>query len=110
MKLATVLLLSSAIAFGQGKTAQPNITQPQTKSEPALKLLPGVYAVLETSMGTITCELYERQVPTTVENFIDLAQGSKDYVDPKTGKPVHGKPYYDGITFHRVVSGFMIQT
>ncbi len=100
MKLAVAVLLSAAIAFGQtpGKT------------EPAFKLLPGVYAVLETSMGTITCELYERQVPAMVENFIALAQGTKDYVDDKTGKAARGKPYYDGVTFHRVIAGFMIQT
>ena len=61
-------------------------------------------------MGTITCELYERQVPTTVENFIALAQGTKDYVDGKTGKAGRGKPYYDGLTFHRIVDGFVIQT
>ena len=99
MRFGLVLLLAATTAFGQ------------TGPAPApLRLLPGVYAVFDTSMGSFTCELYERQVPAAVENFIALAQGTKDYLDEKTGKVAHGKPFYDGITFHRVVDGFMIQS
>jgi peptidyl-prolyl cis-trans isomerase A (cyclophilin A) len=73
-------------------------------------LRPGVYAVFETSMGNITCELYQRQAPQTVANFIGLAEGTKDYKDPRTGKLIKGKPYYNGLTFHRVIDNFMIQS
>ena len=65
-------------------------------------------ATLETSMGTIVCELYADQSPNTVANFVGLASGTKEYTDPKTGKPTKGK-YYDGLIFHRVIPNFMIQ-
>src|SRR5262245_59356176 len=74
------------------------------------KLNPGTYAVFETSLGTFTCELFERQAPVTVQNFIGLAEGTKQYTDPKTGKVTSGKPFYNGIKFHRVIDGFMIQS
>src|SRR5215469_13866454 len=61
-------------------------------------LMPGVYAVFETSMGNFTCELFQFQAPRTVENFIALAEGTKT-----------GKRFYDGTIFHRVIDGFMIQ-
>jgi len=86
------------------------LAQAQAQPGPSFRLLPGVYAVLETSMGTVTIELYERQTPAAVANFIALTEGTKDYKDEKTGRPVRGKPFYDGITFHRVIDGFMIQT
>ena len=69
----------------------------------------GPTVLLETSMGRITCQLFKQQAPIAVENFVGLATGSKDYVDPRTQKKVHGKPFYDGTTFHRVIPEFMIQ-
>jgi peptidyl-prolyl cis-trans isomerase A (cyclophilin A) len=68
----------------------------------------GLYAVLNTSMGTITARLYEKDTPVTVENFVALAQGTKATRIPKTGK-MSKVPLYDNITFHRVVPGEMIQ-
>lgn len=65
-------------------------------------------AVLETSKGTITCELYADKAPITVANFIELATGKKEWVDPKTGQKKKGH-FYDGLTFHRVIPNFMIQ-
>ena len=73
------------------------------------KLNPGVYAVFETSMGNFTCELFQRQAPETVSNFMGLAEGTKEYKDPRTGQATNGKSYYNGTTFHRVIDGFMIQ-
>jgi len=73
------------------------------------KLNPGVYAHFETSMGNFTAELYEKDAPITVANFIGLAEGTKEWKDPKTGQMVKGKHYYDGLIFHRVIDGFMIQ-
>lgn len=72
------------------------------------KLPPGVYAVLETSQGNITLELFEKEAPKTVANFIGLAEGTKEWTDPKTRQKVK-RPLYDGVIFHRVIPGFMIQ-
>jgi peptidyl-prolyl cis-trans isomerase A (cyclophilin A) len=65
-------------------------------------------AILHTNAGPIRVELFDNQAPKTVRNFVELAEGSKAYTDPKTGAPGSG-PYYDGTIFHRVISGFMIQ-
>jgi peptidyl-prolyl cis-trans isomerase A (cyclophilin A) len=69
----------------------------------------GLYAIFNTSMGTITARLYEKETPVTVENFVALAQGTKATRMPKTGTLVK-RPLYDNITFHRVVPGEMIQS
>jgi cyclophilin family peptidyl-prolyl cis-trans isomerase len=66
-------------------------------------------ATISTSMGDIRCELFERETPDTVANFVGLARGKKAFVDPATGDKVV-RPFYDGVEFHRVIPGFMIQT
>jgi peptidyl-prolyl cis-trans isomerase A (cyclophilin A) len=71
-------------------------------------LQPGLYAVLDTSLGEVTCELFRDQAPTTVENFVGLAGGTKEFVDPKTHQRTK-RPFYDGLVFHRVIPKFMIQ-
>ena len=71
-------------------------------------LKPGKYAIFETSQGEITCELFPQHAPQTVENFVGLATGTKEFIDPKTRKPAR-RPFYDGLIFHRVIPGFMIQ-
>lgn len=65
-------------------------------------------ATLHTNHGDIVIELFADQAPKTVENFVGLADGSKEYIDPKTGEKTTGK-FYDGVPFHRVIDGFMIQ-
>jgi peptidyl-prolyl cis-trans isomerase A (cyclophilin A) len=62
----------------------------------------------ETDKGEIVCELFEDDAPGTIANFVGLASGEKEFTDPKTGKKVK-RPYYDGLTFHRVIKDFMIQ-
>ena len=69
---------------------------------------PVMYAIFETSMGNITAELFEKEAPNTVANFVDLAEGKKEWKDPKTGKMVK-RPLYTGTIFHRVIPEFMIQ-
>ena len=69
----------------------------------------GPTVVFDTSMGRMTCGLYSKEAPLAVENFIGLATGSKEFTDPISHKKVHGKPFYNGTTFHRVIPGFMIQ-
>ena len=68
----------------------------------------GTYAVFATSEGTFTVRLFDREAPVTVDNFIGLAEGTKEWTDPRTNRKVK-RPYYDGIIFHRVIDGFMIQ-
>jgi peptidyl-prolyl cis-trans isomerase A (cyclophilin A) len=65
-------------------------------------------ARLNTSKGTIVVKLFEEQAPETVANFVGLADGSKQWVDPSTGKPSNSS-LYEGTVFHRVIDGFMIQ-
>ena len=60
-------------------------------------------------MGRLTCKLYDKQAPITVANFVGLATGAKDWTDPTTLKKIHGQPFYNSTTFHRVIPGFMIQ-
>ncbi|MFC4149379.1 peptidylprolyl isomerase [Micromonospora mangrovi] len=67
-----------------------------------------VYATLHTNAGPIRLELFPNHAPKTVRNFVDLAEGNREYTDPRTGQPGSG-PYYDGTISHRVISGFMIQ-
>ena len=69
---------------------------------------PGTYATLETSQGNIVFRLFEQEAPKTVANFIGLAEGTKEFTDPKTGKKTK-RPFYDGLAFHRVIPKFMIQ-
>ncbi len=66
------------------------------------------YAVLHTTAGPIRVELFDNHAPKTVKNFVELAEGTRDYVDPRTGQPGNG-PYYDGTIFHRVIANFMLQ-
>ncbi|WP_121162367.1 peptidylprolyl isomerase [Micromonospora pisi] len=67
-----------------------------------------IYATLQTNAGPIRLELFPNHAPKTVRNFVELAEGTKEYTDPRTGQPGSG-PYYDGTISHRVISGFMIQ-
>ena len=66
------------------------------------------YATLKTNKGDIVIHLFPNHAPKTVENFVGLADGTKDYRDPESGKKT-GDRFYDGLTFHRVIDGFMIQ-
>ena len=68
-----------------------------------------VKATLHTTMGDITVRLFKNEAPHTVQNFLDLAKGERDFLDPKTSKKVH-RPFYTGLIFHRVIKDFMIQT
>jgi peptidyl-prolyl cis-trans isomerase A (cyclophilin A) len=66
-------------------------------------------ATIATNKGTLRCELFEQQAPMTVANFIGLATGQKAWIDPRTKQVVRGRPFYDGLVFHRVIPQFMIQ-
>lgn len=65
-------------------------------------------ATLHTNQGDINVTLFPDHAPTTVANFVGLADGSKEWKDPSTGT-TKAEPFYDGLTFHRIIPGFMIQ-
>ncbi len=66
-------------------------------------------AHFDTTMGKFTVELFADKTPKTVANFVGLAEGSKEWTHPSTKEKKKGVPYYDGVMFHRVISGFVIQ-
>jgi peptidyl-prolyl cis-trans isomerase A (cyclophilin A) len=90
-----VAVTGCAIAADKEKT----VSQP--KPEP-------LYATLKTSMGPIVIRLFDDKAPKTVENFVGLATGTKEWTDPATGQKVK-RPLYNGTIFHRVIPNFMIQ-
>ena len=67
-----------------------------------------LYAHFTTSEGKFTARLFDQETPNTVANFRGLAEGTKEWTDPRSGKKVK-QPYFDGTIFHRVIDGFMIQ-
>jgi peptidyl-prolyl cis-trans isomerase A (cyclophilin A) len=116
MKLQEALF-ASALAVALAATASAQTAQKPAEELPdapaatgeALTQPNGPFVVFDTSMGRMTCQFYQQQAPKAVQNFILLAEGNKDWTDPKTGKKQHGKRFFDGTIFHRVIPEFMIQ-
>ena len=109
LAFATPTLLSSSAA----RADEPDPAGGKFTLEQATKGVPGpasapLVATIETTKGKFTCELYDKQAPITVANFVGLARGVRPWLDTKSGKWVK-KPFYDGLIFHRVIPGFMIQ-
>jgi len=111
------MLFAPVLAAG---FAAPTLAQDATKPAPEIPDAPqataaatihpnGPTVLMDTSMGRITCQFFQKQAPNAVANFIGLAEGTKDWTDPSTNKKQHHKPLYDGTTFHRVIPEFMIQ-
>ena len=96
------LLLAAAIF------AQTPISVPQADAALAKGRKNGLFALLTTSMGPITIQLFEKEAPLTVANFAALSMGTKPWRDPAT-KTVKQTPLYNGTIFHRVIPQFMIQ-
>src|SRR6201993_4134167 len=69
---------------------------------------PGIYATFETSEGTIVCRLFDKEAPKTVANFVELAEGKRDWTHPLSHKKSKDH-LYDGTIFHRVIPVFIIQ-
>ena len=116
MKLTYTFLISAlSVAFSTSALAQqstkPADDLPDAPAATAAALVHpnGPTVVMDTSMGRITCQFYQRQAPKAVANFIALAEGTIDWVDPTTKKKQHNKPLYNGTTFHRVIPEFMVQ-
>src|ERR1700691_6431101 len=116
MKLTFTLLAPAlAVAFAASACAQTSTKPPgdlpdAPQATAAAMIHPnGPTVVMDTSMGRITCQFYQKQAPKAVANFIGLAEGTIDWTDPTTKKKQHHKPLYDGTIFHRVIPEFMIQ-
>jgi peptidyl-prolyl cis-trans isomerase A (cyclophilin A) len=90
----------------EAEVEKPKAAEPAPKGR--WKMKPGLYAVFETTKGRIVCELYEKEAPKTVGNFVGLSKGDKEWGDPKSGELVK-RPFYNGLIFHRVIPKFMIQ-
>ena len=67
-----------------------------------------MHALFTTSEGNFKIRLFDQEVPNTVANFVGLAEGTKEFTDPKTGQKTK-RPFYDGLAFHRVIDAFMLQ-
>ena len=67
-----------------------------------------INAHFTTSEGNFTIRLFDAEVPATVANFVGLAEGTKEWTDPRSNRKVR-QPYYDGVIFHRIIDSFMIQ-
>ncbi len=125
-KISIIVALAFLLSACQYNTKQPTNTSKsnsyqletkQTQSMPTSttptiiptseKLADNITATLKTNKGTIKVVLFPKMAPNTVANFVELAKGTK--INPNTGKKVSEKPFYDGVIFHRVISGFMIQ-
>jgi peptidyl-prolyl cis-trans isomerase A (cyclophilin A) len=113
MKRLPTLFLIALSAFAQTPPATKGTSAPATKATtapapatPARE--PGLYAIVNTTMGTFVAKLFEKETPVTVTNFVALARGTKPWKDPKG--VTAAKPLYNGVTFHRVIKDFMNQT
>tara|TARA_Y100001935_G_C17309644_1_gene514884 strand:+ start:2880 stop:3536 length:657 start_codon:yes stop_codon:yes gene_type:complete len=94
----------------KSKTVKPTKPEPiaaAQKQEPSQKGVK-MFAKFETSQGNFKIQLFPDKAPKTVENFVGLAEGTKEWTDPRSGEKMK-KPFYDGVIFHRVIPDFMIQ-
>src|ERR1700740_2144850 len=98
--------LASVASQSGAKTQTSPAAKPTTDAKPAPAK---PTAIIDTTVGKMTCTLFPDKAPIGVDNFIGLATGTKDWKNPVGGATKHGVPLYDGTIFHRVIPNFMIQ-
>ena len=103
--IALLLIAQPFIAYSG--FSQPNQLENQNIAS-LLEDPDNLLVEIQTSMGSLILELFPKEAPATVANFIELARGQKPFLDPESGAMV-SRPFYDGLIFHRVIDGFMIQ-
>src|SRR6516164_9373438 len=115
-RILIALFITTVVASlaGQTATANPKSTaKPATpKSATGTQAIPAkqpIQALIQTTAGDFNCTLFPDKAPITVDNFVGLATGTKDWKNPVNGATMHNKPFYDGTVFHRVIPNFMIQ-
>lgn len=111
VKGALAGFVSSGVPSGSSSPSMPSkhdaIGVPgRSQAHETLKAMTTI--IMRTSEGDITIDLFDDKTPNTVANFLGLATGEKEWADPYTGQPSHGK-FYNGLTFHRIIKQFMIQ-
>src|SRR5215469_18229944 len=104
--MRTVLVL---LALAISATAQTGMVGQSAPAKPAAPAGPKPVAIIDTTVGKMTCTLFPDKAPIGVANFIGLATGTKEWKNPISGATVRNKPLYDGTIFHRVIPEFMIQ-
>ncbi|MCC5876925.1 MAG: peptidylprolyl isomerase [Candidatus Sumerlaeia bacterium] len=97
--------MAAALALPLAASAQ----QPAYDRGPELDDSVDYFALIKTNHGDFAIKLFPDIAPITVRNFVNLADGTREFRDISTGERTTGRPYYDGLTFHRVISNFMIQ-
>jgi peptidyl-prolyl cis-trans isomerase A (cyclophilin A) len=113
--LFLTLNLLALTAYGQTasktatKTAGAQKTGASAKNRASATASKNPRAIIHTTAGNMSCELFADKAPKAVANFIGLAKGTKDWTNPATKTVEHNKPLYDGVIFHRVIPNFMIQ-
>jgi peptidyl-prolyl cis-trans isomerase A (cyclophilin A) len=113
MKTTSALLVATLAAALAGP-AQSQLKAQDLPDSPrataaALTMPNGPKVVLDTTMGRIVCQFYQKEAPQATASFIGLAEGTQKWRDPASGKLETNKRFFDGLTFHRVIPGFMIQ-
>lgn len=99
------IVVAVALAAAQTSTAPAH----QTSTAPSSATSSEPVAIIDTTAGKLRCTLFPDKAPIGVANFIGLAEGTKDWINPVSHARKHGVPLYDGTIFHRVIPGFMIQ-
>ena len=107
MKSKIVFLFFLGLLNLQAQTKKKTVTTKKTTTTVKAPIaVEGIFATILTNKGTITVQLFYKQTPITVANFISLSEGTNPFVTPDNLK---GKPYFDGLKFHRVIKDFMVQ-
>ncbi|MHC4779537.1 MAG: peptidylprolyl isomerase [Planctomycetota bacterium] len=112
MKKTVLLLIAPlilpAILFAQEPEGEEPVGEEPKLVEPEKEDPKNILCVMKTTKGDIILELFASEAPKTVKNFLDLAEGKKEFTDPKTREKVT-RPFFDGLAFHRIIDNFMIQ-
>ncbi len=109
LKAAETAKRSLQQKLAQAASAPPPVNVDEVGKTLGVKPGEKLFATFDTSMGMIVAELFWEKAPNTVTNFVQLAEGTKEWTDPRTNKKMVGKSLYNGTIFHRVIPEFMIQ-
>ena len=102
IRILTALVLLAVVSNAGAQAKKPAVRS-------AGPVPTGPTAIIDTTAGQMSCKLFDKQAPIGVENFIGLAEGTKEWKSPTSGKSMKGTPLYNGTIFHRVIPQFMIQ-
>lgn len=104
--------ITCSVAAGQSTSSNRGSQDTGSTPRQGRRTAPAVVptAVIHTTAGDMKCQLFPDKAQKTVANFVGLATGTKDWTNPRTHQQEHQRPLYDGVIFHRVIPGFMVQT